>query len=102
MAKWRNPLADTRPMTIGIVLLTSLWALFQWRDPTPPPVLDQILVAAFGIWFANEAIDKKNSKSRRSVSIGKDGSVSIQELPDDEKQETNKSDKPVPEIEDTG
>lgn len=77
MATWRNPLADTKPMTVGIFLLTALWAVFQWRDPTPPPVLDQILVGAFGIWFANEAIDKKNGKGRRSVKIGKDGSISM-------------------------
>jgi len=64
-------------MTVGIFLLTALWAVFQWRDPTPPPVLDQILVGAFGIWFANEAIDKKNGKGRRSVKIGKDGSISM-------------------------
>lgn len=77
MASWRNPLADTKPMTVGIFLLTALWAVFQWRDPTPPPVLDQILVGAFGIWFANEAIDKKNGKGKRSVKIGKDGSISM-------------------------
>jgi len=77
VATWRNPLADTKPMTVGIFLLTALWAVFQWRDPTPPPVLDQILVGAFGIWFANEAIDKKNGKGRRSVKIGKDGSISM-------------------------
>lgn len=69
-------------MTIGIFLLTALWVVFQWKDPNPPPVLDQILVAAFGIWFANEAIDKKNGKGKRSVKIGKDGSVSISELSD--------------------
>jgi hypothetical protein len=36
-----------------------MWGLFQWKDPTPPAVLDQLLVAAFGIWFATEA--KRNS-----------------------------------------
>ena len=95
MAKWSNPLADTKPMTVGIFMLTALWAVFQWKDPTPPPVLDQILVAAFGIWFANEAIDKKNTKGgKRSVKIGKDGSVSISELSgrDDEEDEDEKGD----------
>ncbi len=82
--KWRNPLADVKPMTVGIFMLTALWAVFQWKDPSPPPVLDQILVAAFGVWFANEAIDKKNGKGRRSVKIGKDGSVSISQLDDEE------------------
>ncbi|ASZ74654.1 hypothetical protein KHO57_gp079 [Mycobacterium phage Phabba] len=62
MAKWKNPLAEAKPTTVGLFLLVVLWALFQWRDPTPPPVLDQILVASFGVWFANEAIDKKNKK----------------------------------------
>lgn len=61
---WRKRLGDTRPTTVGIFLLVILWAVFQWRDPTPPPVLDQILVASFGVWFANEAIDKKNSSRR--------------------------------------
>lgn len=90
--KWRNPLADVKPMTVGIFLLTALWAVFQWRDPSPPPVLDQILVAAFGVWFANEAIDKKNGKGRRSVSIGKDGAVSIKELPDEETKDEEDAD----------
>lgn len=97
---WRNPLADTKPMTIGIFLLTALWAVFQWKDPTPPPVLDQILVAAFGIWFANEAIDKKNGKGKRSVKIGKDGSVSISELPDE--KNGNDAENDDVEEEDTG
>lgn len=91
MATWRNPLADTKPMTVGIFLLTALWAVFQWRDPTPPPVLDQILVGAFGIWFANEAIDKKNGKGRRSVKIGKDGSVSIAQSPDDDEDDEDEN-----------
>lgn len=92
MATWRNPLADTKPMTIGIFLLTALWAVFQWRDPTPPPALDQILVAAYGIWFASEAIDKKNGKGKRTVKIGKDGAVSISAADDadeDEEAEEN-------------
>lgn len=89
MAKWSNPLRDTKPMTIGIFLLTALWAVFQWKDPSPPPVLDQILVAAFGIWFANEAIDKKNGKGRRSVKIGKDGSVSMSSDDDEDDEETD-------------
>lgn len=75
---------NVKPFTIGLVCLTLLWALFQWRDPTPPPVLDQLLVAAFGVWFANEAIDKKNGKGRRSVKIGKDGSVSVSEEPEED------------------
>lgn len=87
MATRRNPFADVKPMTVGIFLLTALWAFFQWKDPTPPPVLDQILVAAFGIWFANEAIDKRNGKGRRSVRVGKDGSVSMSTLDDDEDDE---------------
>lgn len=66
-------------MTIGIFLFTMLWAVFQWRDPTPPPVLDQILVATFGVWFASEAIDKKNGNSKRNISIDK-----VTELPDKE------------------
>lgn len=77
-------------MTVGIFLLTALWAVFQWKDPNPPPVLDQILVAAFGIWFANEAIDKKNGKGKRSVKIGKDGSVSISQLDDDDDEDADK------------
>ena len=62
MAKWGNPLKSVKPFTAGLFMLTTLWASFQWLDPTPPPVLDQLLVAAFGIWFANEAIEKKNKR----------------------------------------
>lgn len=64
--RWKNPLADTKPTTVGLFLLVCLWALFQWKDPTPPPVLDQILVASFGVWFANEAIDKKNDAVKQA------------------------------------
>lgn len=62
MAKWRNPLTGVQASTIGLVALTSLWTGFQVFDPEPPPVLDQILVATFGIWFATEA--RRNSKSK--------------------------------------
>ena len=54
-------------------------------DPTPPPVLDQILVASFGIWFANEAIDRKNKDApTRTITTNPDGSVSVSEAGDDE------------------
>lgn len=72
-----SPHCSIKPFTVSLICLTLLWALFQWKDPTPPPVLDQILVAAFGVWLANEAIDKKNGKGKRTVKIGKDGSVSV-------------------------
>lgn len=58
----RNPLANVRTTTVGIIGLTGLWTTFQVFDKTPPPVLDQILVAAFGIWFATEA--KRNGKAK--------------------------------------
>lgn len=60
-------LYEAKPTTVGLFLLTCLWALFQWRDPTPPPVLDQILIATFGAWFANEAIDHKNTKNQSAA-----------------------------------
>lgn len=63
MAKLRNPLAEVRSTTMGIVALTVLWTGFQVWDKSPPPVLDQVLVAAFGIWFATEA--KYNSSKRK-------------------------------------
>lgn len=66
MAKWRNPLADVRPTTVGIVGLTGLWSVFQWRDPNPPAILDQILVAAFGVWFATEA-KRDNRKALKAA-----------------------------------
>lgn len=53
------PFRDAKPSTIGLICLTALWVFFQWRDPTPPPILDQILVASFSVWFANAAIEKK-------------------------------------------
>lgn len=62
MATWRNPLSKVRASTIGIVALTGLWTSFQVFDQSPPPVLDQILVAVFGIWFATEA--KRNTSSK--------------------------------------
>lgn len=62
MAKRRNPLSGVRASTIGIVALTGLWTGFQVFDPEPPAVLDQILVATFGVWFATEA--RRNSKNK--------------------------------------
>lgn len=94
MAQWKNPFRETKPMTVGLFLLTSLWALFQWRDPTPPPVLDQMLVAAMGVWFANEAIDKRTSKGRRSISIDKDGNVKVSEADDDDKADDDEATDP--------
>lgn len=58
----RNPLAGVRSTTVGIITLTGLWTAFQVFDKTPPPVLDQILVAAFGVWFATEAKRNKPKK----------------------------------------
>lgn len=63
MAKWRNPLTGVRTTTVGIVGLTGLWTSFQVFDKSPPPILDQILVAAFGVWFATEA--KRNNKKKK-------------------------------------
>lgn len=81
----RNPLRGTKPATVGLFLLVCLWALFQWKDPTPPPVLDQILVASFGVWFANEAIDRKNRDTpRRTVTTAPDGTITVTEEADDE------------------
>jgi hypothetical protein len=54
-AIWRSSLLRLRSITLGVICLTGFWTAFQVWDPTPPPVLDQILVAAFGIWFATEA-----------------------------------------------
>ncbi len=83
----KNPLKGTKPTTVGIFCLTALWAVFQWRDPTPPPVLDQILVASFGVWFANEAIDRKNKNSpRRTITTNPDGSVTVTEEVDEDKE----------------
>lgn len=87
--------AHVKPMSVGLFLLTLLWALFQWKDPTPPPVLDQIMVAAFGVWFANEAIDRKNGKGKRSVKINKDGSVSVSEDPDDDDTDSDEEEDDV-------
>jgi hypothetical protein len=60
VAKRRNPLSDVRSTTVGIIGLTGLWTGFQLFDSSPPPILDQVLVAAFGVWFATEA--KHNTK----------------------------------------
>lgn len=60
MATRRNPLSGVRSTTVGIIGLTGLWTSFQLFDPSPPPILDQVLVAAFGVWFATEA--KRNTK----------------------------------------
>lgn len=62
----RNPLTDVRSTTIGIIVLTVMWTSFQVFDDTPPPVLDQILVAVFGIWFASEA--KRNTRVKKKAS----------------------------------
>lgn len=67
----RNPFSEVRSTTFGIIALTGLWTAFQVFDPNPPPVLDQILVAAFGLWFAsetkrNKSVQKKAASDRTS------------------------------------
>lgn len=64
----RNPLSGIRPITCGILALTGFWTVFQILDDDPPAVLDQILVAVFGIWFAAEA--KRNADQRKRVESG--------------------------------
>jgi hypothetical protein len=91
--KLTQSLKNTKPTTVGLFGLVTLWALFQWRDPTPPPVLDQILVATFGVWFANEAIDRKNNGTpRRTVIQNADGTITVteDEDEDDEPEENHK------------
>lgn len=82
MARRRNPLANVRSTTVGILGLTGMWAAFQALDPSPPPVLDQLLVAAFGIWFATEA--KRNSTAPRRKKAVKEEDSSTDEGDDDE------------------
>ena len=60
----RNLLSGVRSTTIGIIALTGLWTGFQVFDSSPPPILDQVLVAAFGVWFATEA--KRNSSAKKA------------------------------------
>lgn len=60
MGRIRNPFADVRSTTVGVICLTAMWASFQVFDESPPPILDQILAAAFAVWFATEA--KRNLK----------------------------------------
>lgn len=61
MARIRNPFADARSTTVGVIGLTAMWAAFQVFDDSPPPILDQILAAAFTVWFATEA--RRNLRS---------------------------------------
>lgn len=78
----RNPLANLRSTTVGILGLTGMWTSFQIFDPSPPPVLDQLLVAAFGIWFATEA--KRNSTAPRRKKAVKEEDSNTDEGDDDE------------------
>lgn len=78
----RNPLAALRSTTVGILGLTGMWTAFQILDPSPPPVLDQLLVAAFGIWFASEA--KRNSTAPRRKKAVKEDDSSTDEGDDDD------------------
>ena len=72
MARWRNPLAGVRPTTVGIVILTGLWTAFQVADDSPPPVLDQLLVAAFGVWFATESKRQSRGAKPKESAVTKD------------------------------
>ncbi|WP_202915411.1 MULTISPECIES: hypothetical protein [unclassified Mycolicibacterium] len=83
MPKLPRKVLEAKPTTVALFLLTCLWAVFQWLATTPPPVLDQMLVGAFGVWFANEALDRKNqSAANRSINVNRDGTVSVTEQPD--------------------
>ena len=68
----RNPLANVRSTTIGIIGLTGLWTTFQVFDKTPPPALDQILVAAFAIWFATETKRNASTKAKAKAKDDED------------------------------
>lgn len=66
MVSLRNPLSGVRTTTVGVVGLIASWVAFQIFDENPPPVLDQLLVAIFGVWFAAEA--KRNSRVKKKAS----------------------------------
>lgn len=71
----RKSLLRLRSITLGVICLTGFWTSFQVLDPAPPPILDQILVAAYGIWFATEArrnTAKLKSKDKDEDDEGKD------------------------------
>lgn len=58
-------LPQVRPITVALTSLVIIWGIFQWKDPTPPPVLDQLLVFLFGVWFTNEAAEKSSGKRKK-------------------------------------
>lgn len=61
-----------KPTTFAVFALVTLWVGFQLFDDTPPPVLDQLLVGTFGVWFANEAVDKRKDTKKKSIGDGDD------------------------------
>ncbi|CQD07379.1 hypothetical protein BN970_01392 [Mycolicibacterium conceptionense] len=83
MAHRRTP-PHKRPATITLAIVSGVWGIFQWKDPTPPPGLDQILVLVFGAWLASEGIDRKNANDNKR----KNSDDGADDADDDEETET--------------
>lgn len=83
MAHRRTPPLN-KPATLTLAAVAGVWGLFQWKDPTPPPALDQILVLVFGAWLANEGLDRKNASTKRK----KNSDDGADDADDDEETET--------------
>ncbi|ACH62142.1 hypothetical protein MYRNA_141 [Mycobacterium phage Myrna] len=45
--------------TIGMGLMGTGWVSAQALMDAPPPVLDQVMVAAFGVWFTSMALEQR-------------------------------------------
>lgn len=52
------------PATLGIVLITVVWATFTLLK-IPVPALDQVFTASWGIWFAQIAVERERERRRR-------------------------------------
>jgi hypothetical protein len=73
VAKWHRPNISLH--TAGVIGVATMWSLFQWRVEHPPPILDQLLVASFGVWFTTEA--RIHTSKRKAAADDEDEPVEI-------------------------
>lgn len=85
---WRKNVKFT-PTALILLAELVIWAAFQWFTTNPPPILDQLLVGTFGVWFASVSIESRRLQDYRVRSERSEDERDIAEIRRNERSDEN-------------